>query len=165
MKHIRKLILTLFSGMLFIQVPAQKPVVEIKSNLINLLLKTSGLEAEIYTRSYFSISAAWYNTGGITAQNFWWIGNVYSAQANYFFRNNMEKGTFFSILAQSGKWYAYNNNDKHKIAEITTFGGGILFGKKWIISKSKHWLLEPRIGYKQTISLQKKKVAGRYDYR
>jgi hypothetical protein len=129
----------------------------LKTNAFNLILKTSGLETEYYLPQYFSLSTAWYNTGGVKMQQFWWIGNIFTSQLNYYFNNKIFKGSFFSIFFQAGSWGAYHPDDKHKIAKVTSFGGGVLYGTKWMIFKSKKWYLEPRIGYKQTIALNKRK--------
>ncbi|HCQ30004.1 MAG TPA: hypothetical protein DIU39_06940 [Flavobacteriales bacterium] len=135
------------------------PKLALKTNTLNLFRRTTGLEAEYFLPRYFSLSAAWYNTGGVNYESFYWLGNTYITQVNYHYKNNLAKGGFFSLFFQLGKWGAYSSTDKHKIANITSFGGGIMFGTKWIISQSGKWYLEPRIGYLQNIALNKQKIS------
>ncbi len=160
----KRLILTIFILILSPTVfRAQKPVLAIKTNLLNIFAQTRGLQAEYFFPRYFSAEAAWNNTSDFLNYDLYWIGNVYTVQTNYYFKNKQLNGWAFSLLAQSGKWQAYAPGDYHKTMKIAVFGGGFLFGKKMIISKSKRWLLEPRIGYKQTIVLRKTKITPEPD--
>ncbi len=142
---------------------AQKPVLALKTNLLNIFAQTRGLQTEYFFPAYFSVEAAWNNTSDFLNYDLYWIGNVYTLQTNYYFKNKQQNGWFFSLFAQSGKWQSYARSDYHKTMKIAVFGGGFLFGKKMIISKSKRWMLEPRIGYKQTIVLRKTKITPETD--